>query len=233
MELIRGLVNLRARHRGAAVTVGAYDGLHLGHRVLFERTRAHAARLGRPAMVVTFEPMPKEFLNPARAPARLTSFRERWRVFEGWGVDRLCVLPFDLALRNLSGEGFSVFLREKIGWEALVVGHDFRFGREGEASVELLQAQGVREGLAVEVVAPVLVDGVRVSSTGVREALAAGDFAQAATWLGRPYSMRGRVARGAELGRTLGFPTANLRLERLHAPLAGIFASSWRSCATK
>jgi riboflavin kinase/FMN adenylyltransferase len=224
MELIRGLVNLRARHRGAAVTVGAYDGLHLGHRALVEHTRAHASRLGRAAMVVTFEPLPKEFLNPEGGPARLTNFRERWRIFESWGVDVLCVLPFDPRLRNLSGEGFSEFLRAQVGCAALVVGHDFRFGREGAASAELLRAEGERYGLPVEVVAPVCVDGVRVSSTGVREALAAGDFARAEVSLGRPYSMRGRVAHGERLGRTLGYPTANLRLGRRRSPLSGICA---------
>ncbi len=224
MELIRGLVNLRARHRGAAVTVGAYDGLHLGHRALIEHTRAYAARLGRPSMVVTFEPLPKEYLNPEAAPPRLTNFRERWRIFEAWGVDVLCVLPFGAKLRNLSGEGFSQYLRERVGCAALVVGHDFRFGRDGAASAQLLEAEGERYGVPVEVVEPVCVDGGRVSSTVVREALVAGDFARAAAWLGRPYTMRGRVAHGAGLGRKLGFPTANLRLERLRTPLGGIFA---------
>lgn len=224
MELVRGLVNLRERHRGAIVTIGSFDGIHLGHQALIERTRAHAARLGRPAMMISFEPLPREFLARADPPARLTSLRERCRMLPALGLDRLCLLRFTERLRSLTGEAFVRLLTHDLRCAGIVVGHDFRFGRNGEANVAALERAAATLGFEVEVVPPVLVGGSRVSSSDVRSALAAGDFARARSLLGRPYSMRGRVMSGERLGRTLGFPTANLRLERRRSPLWGIFA---------
>lgn len=231
MELIRGLTNLRDGHRGSVVTIGTFDGIHLGHQALLERLRGHAARLGRPAMLLTFEPMPREYLTPGDPPPRLTSWRERWRVLCGTGLDLVWLLRFGAGLRNLSGEEFAKLLGEQLRTPAVVVGHDFRFGRHGEATVPGLVAVGERLGFSVDVVSPVMIGGERVSSSGVRAALARGDFELARRWLGRAYSMRGRVVRGNQLGRTLGFPTANLRLERRRTPLAGIFAVRVRGSA--
>ena len=224
MELFRGLVNLHGRRRGCVVTIGTFDGIHLGHQALLRRLREHAARLSAPTVVLTFEPMPREYLSPQSAPARLTSFRERWRVLEGLGVDSLLLLRFDEGLRNLSGEAFAALIAQDIGARAVVVGHDFRFGCNGEATASMLTEAGKRQGFEVDVVSPVLFDGARVSSSGVRDALARGDFALARRWLDRPYTMRGRVVHGQRLGRSLGFPTANLRVERQRTPLEGIFA---------
>ncbi|HUI62641.1 MAG TPA: bifunctional riboflavin kinase/FAD synthetase [Steroidobacteraceae bacterium] len=224
MELIRGPSNLRERHWGSVVSIGTFDGLHLGHQALLRRLKAHAERLSRPAMVLTFEPMPREYLKPAAPPARLTSWRERWHILCRSGMDSMCVLRFDEGLRNLSGEGFAALLAQQLHAQLVVVGHDFRFGRNGEATAETLAAAGSKLGFEVDVVSPVLLDGVRVSSSGVREALARGDFALARAWLGRPYSMTGRVVRGNQLGRELGYPTANLRTGRRRVPIAGIFA---------
>jgi len=224
MELIRGPSNLRERHQGSVVTIGTFDGLHLGHQALLRRLREHAARLSRPAMVLTFEPMPREYLKPDAPPARLTSWRERWHILCRSGVDSMCVLRFDEGLRTLSGEGFAALLAQQLHARLVVVGHDFRFGRNGEASAAMLAAAGGKLGFEVDVVPPVLLDGTRVSSSGVREALAHGDFAKARAWLGRPYSMTGRVVRGNQLGRELGYPTANLRTGRRRVPVAGIFA---------
>jgi riboflavin kinase/FMN adenylyltransferase len=224
MELIRGLVNLHGRQRGCVVSIGTFDGIHLGHQALLRRLKEHAARLSAPTVVLTFEPTPREYLSPQSAPARLTSFRERWRVLEGLGVDSLMLLRFDEGLRNLTGEAFAGLLAQDVGARAVVVGHDFRFGRNGEATASVLTEAGPRLGFEVDVVSPVLCDGERVSSSGVRDALARGHFALAQRWLGRPYSMRGRVVQGQRLGRDLGFPTANLRLERKKTPLQGIFA---------
>jgi riboflavin kinase / FMN adenylyltransferase len=227
MELIRGLTNLGDSQRGSVVTIGTFDGIHLGHQGLIQRLKGHAARLGRPAMLLTFEPMPREYLAPADPPARLTSWRERWRILcgtGGSGLDSVCLLRFGESLRNLSGEEFANLLAQELQAPAVVVGHDFRFGRQGEATAPRLAACGERLGFTVDVVSPVTIDGERVSSSGIRAALARSDFEFARRWLGRPYSMRGRVVRGNQLGRTLGFPTANLRLERRRAPLAGIFA---------
>ncbi|MGH8139041.1 MAG: bifunctional riboflavin kinase/FAD synthetase [Steroidobacteraceae bacterium] len=224
MELIRGPLNLRERHRGCVVTIGTFDGIHLGHQALLARLREHATRLCRPTMVLTFEPTPREYLRPERPPARLTSWRERWHILGRSGLDYMCVLRFDEGLRNLSGDGFAALLARQLHAHLVLVGHDFRFGRNGEATASALTGAGQTLGFEVDVVPPVLLGGVRVSSSGVREALARSEFGLARTWLGRPYSMTGRVVRGNQLGRELGFPTANLRTGRRRVPVAGIFA---------
>jgi len=224
MELIRGLINVHEHQRGCAVTIGSYDGIHLGHRALLSRLNEHAARLSVPTVLLTFEPMPREYLSPEAPPARLTSLRERWRILEGLSLDYLLLLRFGEGLRNLSGEAFASLLARNLAARAVVVGHDFRFGCHGEATAPMLAEAGRRLGFSVDVVPPVMLDGERVSSSGVREALGRGDFALAGRRLGRHYSMRGRVVRGQRLGRDLGFPTANLRIERRRAPLQGIFA---------
>ena len=224
MELIRGQAELPRRHSGSVVTIGAYDGLHVGHQALLAQLRSHAERLARPAVMLTFEPTPREFLSPVDPPARLTTLRERWRILSGAGPDYLWLLRFDEALRNLSAEDFVQLLRRRLRPSMVVVGHDFRFARKGEATAALLAAAGERLGFGVDVVPAVTLGGERVSSSGVRAALACGDFARAARWLGRPYSMRGRVIAGQRLGRDLGFPTANVALGRRRAPVAGIFA---------
>lgn len=224
MRLIRGLAGLRRPSRRCALTVGAYDGLHLGHQALLARLIEHAAAGSDPAVVVTFEPMPREYLQPQDPPARLTSLRERWRILEALPLDYLCLLRFDEALRNLSAQEFAEFLARGLGARVIVVGHDFRFGRSGTATAEVLAEAGRRLGFNVEVLPAVTLEGARISSSGVRAALAAGEFVRAAAWLGRPFAMRGRVIAGTRLGRTLGFPTANLPLKRRRSPVAGVFA---------
>jgi riboflavin kinase/FMN adenylyltransferase len=224
MELIRGPLNLRERHRGSVVTIGTFDGIHLGHKALLERLCEHARRLSRPAMLLTFEPMPREYLKPEHPPARLTSWRERWHILGSCCIDYMCVLRFDERLRNLSGQDFAALLANQLHAHLVVVGHDFRFGRRGEATASSLSTSGSLLGFEVDIVPPVLQYGVRISSSSVRDALAAGDFELAKSWLGRPYSMTGRVVRGNQLGRKLGFPTANLRTGRRRVPVAGIFA---------
>lgn len=224
MRLIRGFANLRESERGSAVTIGSYDGIHLGHQRLLERLRSHGVRLGRPTMMMTFEPLPREHLAAAAPPPRLTSWRERWRLLSSSGLDYQWVLHFSEALRNLSGQAFVELLHRELRASVVVVGHDFRFGRHGEATAEMLERAGAQFGFEVDVVEPVMNDGVRVSSSGIRAALARGDMSHAERWLGRPYSMSGRVIEGSHLGRTLGFATANLRLKRRRPALQGIFA---------
>jgi riboflavin kinase/FMN adenylyltransferase len=224
MELIRGLSGNRRRGAGCVLTIGTYDGIHLGHQALLARLKEHAKQRGAPAVLLTFEPMPREFLAPNDPPARLTSLRERWRILSGARLDYLWLLRFGEALRNLPGEAFAQFLARELRPRLVVVGHDFRFGRHGEATALVLAAAGTRLGFDVDVLDPVMLDGERISSSGVRAALACGDFERARRWLGRPWSMRGRVRPGKRLGRDLGFPTANLPLERRRAPVAGIFA---------
>jgi riboflavin kinase/FMN adenylyltransferase len=221
MQLIRRLDS--AQPRECVVTIGSFDGLHRGHQVLIERALAHAARLALPAMMVTFEPLPREFLQAANPPARLTNFRERWRLLSETGLERLCVLPFGPRLRSLSGQQF-VELLAAARARVVVVGHDFRFGRGGEGSASWCAAQAGQHGFTVDLVDEVPVDGERVSSGRVRTALAAGEFASAARMLGRGYSMRGRVRHGNQFGRTIGFPTANLAVKRRRVAVQGVFA---------
>lgn len=224
MQLFRGTNELRASQRGGIVTLGSFDGLHRGHQELLARTLAWSQRLGVPSTMLTFEPMPREFLQPLDPPARLTNFRERWRLLEPAGLDALVVLRFNHALRSLTGAEFVNILTRDLAVRGLVVGHDFRFGKAGQADATFLLEAGQRLGFEVEVVEPVAAGGGRVSSTAIRDALQDGQFATAAALLGRPYSMRGRVVAGAKLGRQLGFPTANIRLRRRKLPLGGIYA---------
>ena len=224
MQLIRGLNGTRRPATGCVVTIGTYDGIHLGHQALLRRLAERAAGLGTGAAVLTFEPMPREYLAPQDPPARLTSLRERWRILEPLGLQYLWVLRFGEALRNLSAEGFAQLLVRQLAPTVVVVGHDFRFAKHGAATAPVLAEAGARLGFEVEVLPPVMLAGERISSSGVRAALGRSDFALARHWLGRPWSMRGRVVPGRRLGRDLGFPTANLPLERRRAPVAGIFA---------
>ena len=224
MQLIRGLPPAGALEGGQALTVGTYDGLHLGHQALLKRLREHAGRVAVPTLMVTFEPMPREFLTPDHPPARLTSLRERWRCLEHMQLDGVCVLRFGTATRSLSADQFAQLLAERLRPSIVVVGHDFRFGKGGGGTAQMLQAAGQRLGFAVDIMAPVTLGGERLSSSAIREALAAGDLRRAERLLGRPYTMIGRVVRGEQLGRKLGFPTANLRFAHRRLPLAGIFA---------
>lgn len=223
MRLLRRLDETARSFRGYAATIGGFDGIHRGHRELIERTRKAARVLDLDSLVVTFEPLPREFFHPAEPPARLTTFRERWRLLGQDGPDALGVLRFDARLRNHDADAFGAML-QAAGVRHLVLGHDFRAGRGGEATCDWFAARAPRLGMSVEVVAPVCDGELRISSRAVREALGQGDLAMAAGLLGRRYSMRGRVIRGDQLGRELGFPTANLRLGRRRTPMDGIFA---------
>jgi riboflavin kinase/FMN adenylyltransferase len=224
MEYIRGLQGLEEKHRGAAITVGSFDGIHLGHGALIASTCGIAKQLAKPAMMLTFEPLPREYLSSQDPPARLTDFRERWRVLERSDLHYVCVLRFDEKLRQLSGEQFVDLLTTRFGASAVVVGQDFRFGRGGAGSITLLRAAADAGAFELELVPSVCIEDVRVSSSGVRAALAAGDFGRARDLLGRVYSMHGRVVAGEQLGRRLGYPTANIRMRRRKPPMTGIFA---------
>ena len=229
MQLIRRLESVQPRD--FAVTIGSFDGLHLGHQALIERVLQHAAQRKLPAVMLSFEPLPREYLQAGDPPARLTNFRERWRLLTGSGLAQLCLLRFSESLRQLTAEQFMQLL-QAAGARVVVVGHDFRFGRGGEASAQWCEQQAAQYGFVVDVVAPVASNGERVSSGRIRTAVAQGDFALAQRLLGRPYTMRGRVTRGAQLGRTLGFPTANLAVKRRRVPLSGVFAVWVRGAGT-
>jgi riboflavin kinase/FMN adenylyltransferase len=225
MELIRGLHNLRERHRGCVVTIGNYDGVHRGHQHMIAAVRAKATELGVPAVVATFEPTPREFFEGPAAPSRLTRLREKLEALSLYGVDRVVVLRFDRRMQGMGADEFvDRLLVRGLGVRHMVVGHDFHFARRREGNVRTLRAGGATHGFAVEEVGQFLLDGERVSSSLVREALNRGDLERATRLLGRPYRMAGRVRLGKKLGRTLGYPTANLALQRKVVPLWGIFA---------
>jgi riboflavin kinase / FMN adenylyltransferase len=225
MELVRGLENFPGAARGCVLTVGNYDGVHLGHQQMIRAVKRRAAALRVPAAVMVFEPSSKEFIDPDGAPARLTRWREKFTALKAAGVDRLVTLRFDEPMREMSPECFvEQLLVEGLGARHVVVGDDFRYGRKACGTIDSLRQAGRERGFGVEQIEPFVVDGVRVSSTAVRERLERGDYVGAARLLGRRYRMTGHVAHGRELGRTLGFPTANLHLMRRKSPTWGVLA---------
>jgi riboflavin kinase/FMN adenylyltransferase len=225
MELIRGIHNLRLRHRGCAATIGNFDGVHLGHQAVLGQLSERAVALRLPVTVITFEPQPLEFFSPERVPPRLTRLREKVEVLRRFGVERVLCLRFGPYLAGLPPEEFiRIVLLDGLGVKYLVVGDDFRFGRERTGNFALLQRAGAAHGFPVVNMHTFNVAGTRVSSTRVREALESGDLAGAERLLGRPYRMSGRVAHGDKRGRTIGFPTANIFLHRTATPVQGVFA---------
>jgi len=205
------------------LTIGNFDGVHRGHRAMLDRLAAKSRELKLPCSVLTFEPHPREFFSPAAAPTRLTRLREKLELIAEAGIDATHVLRFGAQLAALAADRFieDVLVRG-LGVRWLLVGRDFRFGAKRAGDFALLESSAARLGFALEAMPEVINAGQRVSSSGVRAALAAGDLAAAARLLGRQYTMSGRVAHGEKLGRALGFPTANIVLRR-RAPLAGIF----------
>ena len=225
MEFIRGLHNLKPRHRGCVATIGNFDGVHLGHQAVIGQLAERAQELKLPTLVLLFEPQPQEFFQPDKAPPRLTRLREKLQALRRFAVDRVLCLRFDRAFAALAAEEFiRRILIEGLSVRYLVVGDDFRFGANRRGDFAMLQAAGGRHGFQVVNMHTVAIDGERVSSTRVRVALAAGDLAAAEKLLGRPYRMCGRVAQGDKRGRILGFPTANIHLHRQNTPLRGVFA---------
>jgi riboflavin kinase/FMN adenylyltransferase len=207
-----------------ALTIGNFDGVHRGHRALIDRVTAKARELKLASCVLTFEPHPREFFSGDSAPARLTRLRDKLELLEAAGVKRVHVARFDARFASLPAERFveDVLVRA-LGTRWLLVGRDFRFGARRTGDFTTLEEAAVRHGFRLEAMPDVLFDGERVSSSAVRGALDVGDLRRAARLLGHPYTISGRVAHGAKLGRALGFPTANVVLRR-PPPLGGIFA---------
>jgi len=229
MELIRGLASLKPRHRGCVASIGNFDGVHLGHQAVLRELAAAARSLGLPAIVIVFEPMPQEYFSPARPPARLTSFREKWELLAGSGVDRVLCLHFGRALADRSPDFFiGDILVRGLGLRHLTVGADFHFGRDRGGDFTLLKAAGAKHGFEVTEAATLMQAGERVSSSRIRQLLEQGRLPEASRLLGRPYTLCGRVMHGDGLGRKLGFPTANVALRRRLAPVSGIFAARVR-----
>lgn len=225
MELIRGFHNLQPRHRGCVATIGNFDGVHLGHQAVLGQLAEAAGRLSLPTVVITFEPQPQEYFGATAETPRLTRLREKLQALRRYSVDRVLCLPFNRRLADWSAREFiDKLLVEGLDVKYLVVGDDFRFGHQRQGDFALLKQAGERYGFQVVSMHSFHVDGERVSSTRVREALAQGDMRTAEKLLGRTYRMSGRVARGDRRGRELGFPTANIHLHRRATPVRGVFA---------
>ena len=211
--------------QGSVVCIGAFDGLHLGHRALVRRAVGRAHALGVPAVALSFEPLPREFFARDQPPPRLTLARGKVRGLRELGAAGVGLLRFDARLSAMSAEDFVCrLLVHKLAAREVWIGPEFRFGHKRGGDLPLLQAMGAELGFSAGEIEPVQALGERVSSTRIREALCAGDFLKAESLLGRPYAIGGRVVRGKQLGRTLGFPTANLRFPRTPA-LSGIYAT--------
>lgn len=225
MRLFRGLSNVPDNFTGCVASIGNFDGLHLGHQRILQELKRAAVEDGLPSLVILFEPQPKEFFAPQAAPARLANFREKFQDLKEAGIEYLLVLPFNQNLRSMSADGFiHDILINRLRIRHLIVGDDFRFGADRSGDFGLLRQAGEADGFTVERSQTFTVGDDRSSSTRVREELAQGQMVKAAELLGRPYSMRGRVAYGRQLGRTLDTPTANVLVKRLHLATTGVFA---------
>ena len=221
MLTLRGLQS--PDHQPVALTIGNFDGVHLGHQALLEQLSTAAQARGLPTAVLVFEPHPREFFTPEQAPTRLTSMREKLELFAGLGVDRVHVCRFNSRFAKMSAEDFIHALHEKLAVHFVLLGDDFRFGSARSGDFGLMQKIGAQHGFGVQVMHSVLQDGIRVSSTAVRTVLAVGELQRAQRYLGRPYSISGRVEHGNDMGKKLGFPTANIQLKHNRPPLSGIF----------
>ncbi|CAM3380503.1 bifunctional: flavokinase; FAD synthetase [Xenorhabdus nematophila ATCC 19061] len=225
MELIRGIHNIRSRHHGCVLTIGNFDGVHRGHQALLKHLKQEGLRLGLPTMVMIFEPQPLEVFVPDKAPARLTRLRDKIKYLAQNGVDYLLCVKFDKYFASNSPEAFiSQLLVEKLGVKFLAIGDDFRFGKNRLGDFHYLQQAGNQYNFDVASTDSFCDSGFRISSTAIRQALQSNDLALAETLLGHPYSISGRVVHGNQLGRTIGFPTANLPLKRLVTPVKGVYA---------
>lgn len=225
MKFIRGIHNLNEQHRGCVLTIGNFDGVHRGHQALMSRLCEEGRKRNLPVVVMVFEPQPLELFAGDKAPARLTRLREKLRYMAEAGVDKVLCVRFDRRFAALSAQRFiSDLLVDKLDVKYLAVGDDFRFGAGRQGDFLLLQKAGVEYGFEVVSTETFCDGGKRISSTAVRQALAADDLALAQSLLGHPFTISGRVVHGDALGRTLGFPTANLPLRRSVTPVKGVYA---------
>ncbi|ENO88902.1 bifunctional riboflavin kinase/FAD synthetase [Thauera linaloolentis] len=232
MRVFRGI----PEHADAAtvLTIGNFDGVHLGHQALLKLLTGKARSLGLPAVVLTFEPHPREYFSPADAPARLASLREKLLLLDAAGVDRTHVCRFDARFATQPAQAFiDDTLVRGLNVRHLFIGDDFCFGARRQGDFAMLQAAGTQHGFTVESMPTLSVAGERVSSSAVRDALAADDLAHAARLLGRPYSIAGRVSHGDKIGRQIGFPTANIQMKHRHPALTGVYAVSVEGLAAQ
>jgi riboflavin kinase / FMN adenylyltransferase len=231
MELIRGIHNILPVHSGCVLTIGNFDGVHRGHAQVIANLVSKAEQLDLPAALMTFEPQPQELFRGEEAPARLSLLRDKLVLLDELGIDRLVCVNFNRRFANMPAEDFiEELLVKRLGVRYLVVGDDFCFGAGRKGNFEMLCQAGERHGFAVVSTQSFMIGDCRVSSTSVRDTLECGNLEQARRLLGHPFCLSGRVAHGQKLGRTLGFPTANIAMKRKVVPVRGVFAvrCRWR-----
>ena len=226
MQILRGLYSPNTQP--VALTIGNFDGVHLGHQALLNDLKQAAQARGLQTAVVIFEPHAREFFTPGQAPARLTSLREKLQFLGGFGIDRVHVCRFNASFAQMSAPDFINALHEKLFAQFVLIGDDFRFGSGRVGDFAMMEKVAAVRGFEVQAMRSVMHDGVRISSTAVRAALAAGQLRTAQRYLGRHYSMSGRVVHGDQVGRKLGFPTANIQVRHPRLPLAGIYVAQVR-----
>ncbi|WP_375291029.1 bifunctional riboflavin kinase/FAD synthetase [Qipengyuania sp.] len=219
--------------RGAVVALGNFDGFHLGHQAVAKEAIDWARAQGRPSIIATFDPHPVRFFKPEAAPFRLTTLEQRQELYLAAGATAMLVFHFDGALAGMTAEDFvTVLLAERLGVAGVVTGEDFTFGKGRGGNREVLETLGREAGIEARAVPPVMDDGNPVSSSRVRDALRAGDPAEAARLLTRPFAIRGVVQHGDKRGRTIGYPTANLSIESYLRPRYGVYAVTGKVLAT-
>jgi riboflavin kinase/FMN adenylyltransferase len=225
MERLDGGATALPALRGGIVALGNFDGFHLGHQTVAEAAFARARAQGRPALIATFHPHPVRHFAPDAPPFQLTSVEQRLDLFEQAGADAAVVFAFDTPFAAVTAEAFvREWLVERLGVAGVVTGRDFTFGKGRQGNAAVLAGLGAQLGFAAEAIAPVSVDGTTVSSSGIRQALVAGDAEGAARMLTRPYAIAGIVRHGDKLGRTIGYPTANLDIGDYQRPAFGVYA---------
>jgi riboflavin kinase/FMN adenylyltransferase len=225
MRLIRGLNHLEPFPDGCVLTIGNFDGLHLGHQQVIDKLADKGRQLNLPTVAMVFEPQPLEYFLADHAPSRLTRLREKAIQFAKSPIDALLVLPFNRKLADYDAEQFiSEILVKHLKVKHLVIGDDFHFGKARRGNFAMLQSKGLEFGFSVENSVSFELSGLRISSTLIRDALGDGQLAEAKRMLGRDYSVCGRVAHGDKRGRQLGFPTANIEMLRRNTPMVGVFA---------
>ncbi|NVD05771.1 bifunctional riboflavin kinase/FAD synthetase [Vibrio sp. JPW-9-11-11] len=224
MELIRGIHNIKPHHKGCVLTIGNFDGVHLGHQEVLRQVSERAKDLGLPSTVMTFDPQPLELFAKEKAPARLTRLRDKFVQLSKLDIERLLCVNFNHQFATQSPQSFiRDLLVERLGVKFLVVGDDFCFGNQRKGNFAMLQQAGEELGFDVVSTQSFRLQQLRVSSTAIREALAQDKLEAAAQMLGRHYSISGRVSHGRKLGRTIGFPTANIPLKRCVSPVSGVY----------
>ena len=228
LKIIRGIYNFNSVNEDTALTIGSFDGVHLGHQMVLNDLKAAALKRGLKSAVMIFEPQPQEYFSGEKAPARLMRLRDKLKTFCDSGIDIVVCLRFDDSLRNLTADAFISIIINGLYAKHLIIGDDFRFGCDRSGDFKMLQNSGKLNNFTVQQMRTFDVDDKRVSSTSIRKALIESKFDLAAKLLGKPFEVVGKVTYGAQVGRKLGFPTANINLKRYRVPITGVFAVTLR-----